>query len=410
MKMNDLYKEILRFAGISTDTDGYASIDIYDSREPWLIKGRRVVLPTAAHLKQPEPDSKIIFHPLSEDIMRGESDVIEKLKRTINVRLNSAIGVIAQSLIHLIISPKLHAGLEPEQTDLLIAVKDADAKTLDYFITHMLTGMKKSPDRLFVNIYLKKGGTIHGRRYHRTGIVTFPFYKEVITESSSNLSSKIRVKDKKAFKDLFEFLFPGIAITDQYNYGGNSNTAPYLETLMKTAANIAARINTILDLFENEIESSESIRFNSDWLTYFDNLDIFTSEIRAVPMQAGNEGAVPIDPSRAVNAETPIKTPELIAPTAISYPSLLAPPAAIPDVRPSGQAIDFSAVRAANPMLTMLPNPLQSQINQQIPIQRQFYQPGIYQPALPVNYPNYLPQPNYTIYQPHSSVTSANLV
>jgi hypothetical protein len=391
MSLIPLYEHILKFAGVTANEEGYASIDLYDQLEPWLINGKRVVLPTQNHLRQPEPELKIIFHPLVENIMRGESEIIEKLRKQINIRLNSAIGIVAQTLINVIASAEFHSSLKPEQTELLIAVKDADETTLKNFINALINGMKKYPDRLFVNIYLNKGGKVHEKRYFRAGIVTWPFYKDLKSEKQEIISTKLRIKDKKAFIELFEFMFPLIQEPEQYNYGSNSNTAPYLEALMKSAANIASRINMLVELFSTYIEDPNAITFESDWLTDFENLDALLPEIRKIPLQAGNEGSLPIEPAHN-QIPQPI-APPLQAP-AFSYPTPQYPPTQQiqtqpPELRKTSRGIDFDSLKQSLPYLQMMPNPLHNQLMQQSAI----FPPYGYQN---MNYPN--PQQQYNNY------------
>lgn len=225
MKLLTIYESILRFAGLEADSKGLISTSMENTKQPTVIDGLRLVLPTNDQLRNFNPKETIIFHPLTENILRGESEVIQKLKYIINIRLNYAIGIVAQSLLGVISSPELHARLTPEQSEILLVVKDADEKSVANLVNVMLNGVKTKPDRLFTNIYLKRGGVYQGKKFSRVGVVNFPFYQELLLPKTDK--DKFRAKDRETYKQLFEYMFEGINIDDHYNYGSNSQVAPF---------------------------------------------------------------------------------------------------------------------------------------------------------------------------------------
>jgi hypothetical protein len=68
-----------------------------------MVKGLPVVLPTDAQLRSGNLKEKVIFHPLSENILnQGEPDTGSHVWwKCINIRLNYSFGIIAQSLLRL---------------------------------------------------------------------------------------------------------------------------------------------------------------------------------------------------------------------------------------------------------------------------------------------------------------------
>jgi hypothetical protein len=420
----DTYRSILKFASLEADNDGYAYATIGDRKEPSLINGKRIVLPLSQHLRN--PDEKQIFHPLSENIMRGESEIIEKLKENINIKLNYTFGVISQHLLLLATSPELHDQLTPDQTDALIALKDADTNTTKNFVKLMVAGIKKQPTRLFTNIYLKKGGTVRDKRYSRAGIVVFPVYNMLEKNDTEIFGVKLRVKDKETLKSLYQFVFPGIDVVENYNYGSDSNIAPYLDCLLKTASGLAGRLNDILDTYRNYIEDADQLVFDSDWLPVFDNLEALMPEIRRIPMQAGNEGKDKIteEPEQPLLAPMSTQQPMMAAvpqmqmqmpmmqpgmPAYSPYQPMQSPmqPYVKPEVKTTKRGLDFQSMKMANPILGAAPNPLQNQMAmqqyQQAMRQQQMYQQQpqytqfgmpiqpqmpMMQPGIPQMYPN----------------------
>ena len=400
MSILDIYKSILAFSGQVVDSEGCVSIEFDDKRRPTLINGKRLVLPTQDQLQTADPEKKIIFHPLSENIMRGESDVIADLRQTINVRLNYTFSIIAQCLLSLIGSPEQHKLLTPDQTELLLAVQDVDKTTVNHFMGLMMAGTKKFPDRLFLNIYLKRGGSLHGKRHARVGIVNFPAYELLLKDQKEIHGVKLRVKDQKAFKQLYEYIFPGIDVKEQYCYASDSNVAPFLDTLMRTASILANPLNELLEKFSDFIPDGSRLVFDSDWLDAFENLNSLSREIHSIPMQSGNEGQ-----SASEEVSTPSQTP-LMAPAAYlpptypqpGYPPQMAPAALPrPEIKKTRRGIDFQSLKQADPSLVMAPNPLANQLNQQWMMQQMQQQPVMQPGYMPVGYGQAYPQPSYPV-------------
>lgn len=290
MKLNKLYESILAFAGIHVDEKGYAYSLYKTHREPFHVKGMPLALPYNENLKNFQPGEMIIFHPLSENIAQGESEIIEKLRFAINIKLNYTFGLIAQSLLLIVHNVATHKKLTPDQTDLVIDLNSVDQTSMEKFTSLMLASIKNAPESCFLNIFLKRGARLHDKKYSRAGIVNFNLYNELKEDKDTVAGVKLRSKDKELFLQLYRYIFPNIDQPQSYDYGSESHTAPFLDALMKTGLNIASRFNDILELFESEIDSADQLVFNADWVSDFDNLDALLPEIRRIPMQQGNEG------------------------------------------------------------------------------------------------------------------------
>lgn len=393
MKLNEVYSAILAFAGLEADNDGYISTIVADNREPAVMGGLRLVLPMDQHLRNPNPKEKVIFHPLSENILRGESEVITKLRDVINIRLNYTFGIIGNALLNLAASPEEHHKLTPDQTELLIALKDVDDITTRNFASIILEGIKNQANKMFLNIYLKRGGSIGEKRYSRAGILTFNLYDELRKDNAEIHGVKLRVKDKDALKKLYEFMLPGIeSDITSYNRGSDSTIAPYLDALMKTAMTVASRFNDILDQYGKFIEFSDSLVFNGDWVETFENLNVMASELRRVPAQLGNEGtAAPSEPAPQQQYSLPVAAPQVQTipmPQQPMYPSTtpqymqpVAPMA--PPVRQTNRGLDWQSVVQHNPQVGMSGNALGGQLHQQQYVAQNQFQPAAFAYGMP---------------------------
>ena len=149
------YNQILNFAGMVSNKEGFVFISGTEPPEPAMINGKQLVLPTDEMLKGgPNSDNRVKFHPLSEEVLNAESDVIRHLAKSINIRLNTVVCTLALQLLHLAGSAELHKNLSPDQATLLRNLPDVDAKTVKEFSSIILKGIKTAPASFFCNIYL----------------------------------------------------------------------------------------------------------------------------------------------------------------------------------------------------------------------------------------------------------------
>ena len=345
MKLLDLYESILKTGNLVVTSDGCVSKLVDDDKEPFLIKGKRVVLPTKEHLSNPNWKERIVFHPLSENVLRKESDVIEEFRGAIIGRLNFTVGVLATDLLMTVASEAEHSKLNPDQSEILSILKKASQKTVDTFIKIMRAMDIGSNKTSFVHIYLKRAGSVGGVRYQRAGIVTFPIYDELISESGTVFGVKVDAKEKKILIKLFEYIFPTIKDAGSYSRGSNSGVAPYLDALMKSVIAIGGPINDQINLFENVLENSAELLFNDDWVETFDNLDVMVPEIRAIPMQAGNEGKadVPVVQTQPVAAQPVAQQTNIFGQPVATQPA--------PQVVMTPRGADIDSLIRSNPAL-----------------------------------------------------------
>lgn len=292
-KLLQLYQALLETAGLEVSDDGFVSLKAGDDRMPFNIGGKRLVLPIKEQLAVPNWENRAAFHPLNEHLVRGESEVLEKYRRALNLRLNHSISSVILSLLRLATSPAEHGKLSPDQTEFLSKVKAADDKTVEAFVSILKAVPASQFNKLLVSIYLKNPADIQKVKYRRGGIVSFPLYKHLLEAKTSREvhGVKVRVKDCDSLIALLEYLLPKLdAPLENYSRGSNSDIAPMLEALMAAFEAVAAPINRIVDLFEGIVD--ESFRLRTDWAEDMANLSSMQADIRLIPPLPGNEGAV----------------------------------------------------------------------------------------------------------------------
>lgn len=289
-KLIDFYKQILSLGGLVTDSEGLVSARIEDSTVPFTVKGKRLALPTKQN--QGKTEDLMIFHPLSENFLRGESDVMQRYRSAINTRLNYVIGCMMEELLTLITSTGEHQKLTPEQSEVLSIAHEADEGTLTRFAQLLKNMGIGDKEKSFVNIYLKKTASIKGKVYKRGAIVTFPFYKELIKKEKTIYGVGLRIKDREAIQKLMEFIIPGIGDDESYNQGSSGDVSPFLESLLKGLIGVASNINSIATTYKDFLALYDNYLYNADWVDTMENIHLLEMEIRLIPMQAGNEGSV----------------------------------------------------------------------------------------------------------------------
>ncbi len=364
MKLINLYKSILRYVKLEADENGfvyngYKSVKNPDQKDPTTIGGARLVLPYPENLKNYIPGKTIIFHPLYENILRGESDVLVAFRSALNVRLNYTIAIVAKSILSICANPELLNKIDPDQASALYRIGVVDDTCLNNFITLINYCIKKKPEGFFISLILRKGITLDGKRYSRAGIVKFPIMYELNKEENP-YGLKLRQKDIEIYKNVFEFILPELNIQDRYSFGSDSGVAPSIEAIMKSSMKVASRLNDILEEYKDNIDGYEDLIFDSDWVDDFNNLDALDPEIRRVPMQFGNEGSCKV--SESGNDAIPIPSiPDKILPFQQKdnqQQGYIPPQAPQHQAQPqeSGvikteRGIDFNSVKNVNPML-----------------------------------------------------------
>lgn len=299
--MLDFYKSILSVGSLTSTQDGLISAEIDNAVAPFTVGGKRLVLPTAAHLANPNKDGVVLFHPLSENILRNESEVMARFRSAVNLRINYVIGSLLHELLVLATSPGSHHKLKPDQFELISVFKDADEKTL-LTLQSLLRAMPQGNiEKSFVHIFIKKGAMINGKSHRRGAIVSFPLYDELCKNETGAFGVKLRKKDHASLKAILECVFPKICEKDVYSKGSHSDTAPTLDALLLAILGLASHINALVDDYTDALEDIADLRYADEWVSALDNLEQFANEIRLIPMQSGNEGVV----DRAVTQQNP---------------------------------------------------------------------------------------------------------
>lgn len=364
MNLIKLYEEILKTGMMSVDDEGLISqVKTYEADgssplEPAIIEGARLVLPTQYHIDNPDKKQKIIFHPLSENALQGESAIISKLKNMTSVSINMTMLMLVRAFLSLALSVDEHKKLSPDQSEVLSILKNADEKTEKDFMKLLLNGIKKEGSvGLFYKIFLKRGGSVMGKKYSRVGVVSFPIYEELSQDKTEYYGVSLRKKDQGVLKKLIEFILPNIGESHAYDQGSDDDNAPYLDALMQSVAGVATKLNKIIREFEDFIPNAKTMLIPLGWQKAFKDLNSFMPEVRRIPAQYGNVGSRKV----AETMKDDINIQESVS-QAISKPVEVQEKAKTTDSVPPWEDTPPQPQVAAQPMLIpqLSVNPVQS--------------------------------------------------
>lgn len=301
-----IYKAILETGWLITDEQGmvYRNLSSVsgEKKEPFIMLEKAVALPTRENLNRSGRDNLLIFHPLMEGLLGGESPVIGKLRRAYGIRYSFAAGALFTAILSGVNHETEYSKFSPDQMDLLTVVKGATPDTLKKWEKLMELSIEKhGMSNAFVDTYIKRDQQLAGQNYSRVAAVRFPIYQELTKNPDKPFGSKMVLspKDRDVIIKLFEYAFPGIAIQDSYSVGTSARIAPYLDALLQVYAKLFKITNTIYDRFSDVIIIEEAVKTELEWPQWFRDIETLKNLAHSVPQQYGNYSVKVEDEKRA---------------------------------------------------------------------------------------------------------------
>ncbi len=293
----DLYKAILKTGWLITDEKNYVYRDLSsvsgENKEPFILLDKQVALPTRENLNNSGKENLLIFHPLLEGLIGGESPVIGKLRRAYSVRFTYSATTLFTALLSSASHTSETSKFSPDQMDLLkVLSADIDEKTIktwNKLISIAFEQFKSSNG--FADIYISSNVVVDGEAFSRYATVKFPIYEELAKDKDKFFGSSIQIRksDRKVYMNLFEFMFPGIEKKNHYSRGTNSRIAPFLDSLLKTFGNLFAITNNLYENFYQVIKIEPNVKVEIDWLQYVSpDIEALKNLAQSVPQQYGN--------------------------------------------------------------------------------------------------------------------------
>lgn len=281
MNFEDGYLQILKFTGNHVDEAGV----IYSSftNEPVKIGDKVLVMPTQDQLRT-DADKKVYFHPMAENMLRGESDIVAYLRKSINFKINASLSLLFSHLTNL----AMNAGdLTNKKLELVSGISvstDSIAK-----INALLIAIHKNKkiDAL-AHIRLSKNAKVNGETYLRTGDISFEVYESIRSDPAFVEAYKLKPKHIETIKTLYEAILPKLADGEKYATGTNVKTAPYLKALLDTAKLITKELNAVAKLIKSELGDDYAMAHFETALPDLDELHAATRSLPSFREAAGS--------------------------------------------------------------------------------------------------------------------------
>lgn len=301
MNINDkFYRPFIAAAGMVVDDEGVIRYKVGDVSVNIAFDGKPMVLPTAERLRGGALAGSVAFHPLSENIIRGESPVLRKLRTVLVTRLSNVASMLMLRMVEIAVDVDYQAKLKASEADFLTTLPKADVKLFNTMVK-IVNAITPDKDYRFLRIFFKRGGMYQGDKYARVAITTFPIVDALFDDSSELFGCKLRKTDKTQLQDLLTFLVPDSKEpTEAYNCGSNSKTAPYFDALVGTFVKVATALNKHTKALKKHLEDYDELYIDTSWVEQLKNLDALSLEIPALP---GNEGDVGIEEKHQVDLE-----------------------------------------------------------------------------------------------------------
>ena len=282
MKSLELYNGLLDSLSLPRDENN--QVLKLAGGDPIKIGKKVLVALSQEVLDTNEWEGKIAFHPLSEDILMGQSPIIHFLQRAVRVRLTNLVLTCMGDLMTLACSPELQAAAgDPDVAKYLDAgrnVKTSTVATWEKFMKRIRDA--ETGDDIPLKVYLSREASLaDGTKYLRVATIGLPILEGKDDDDQMLWGIKFQSKKEKfAVAGLLETI-----IGDELSFGSNS-CAPYFHALITAYVTIAKRIDKIQRSMK-KVNKWKAMNFT--WAKLLDDLESFEREI---PPLEGNQGVL----------------------------------------------------------------------------------------------------------------------
>lgn len=317
LTLETIYEAILKTGWLVTNDKGEVLRNLSaaegkeSKNEPFIMLEKLVAIPTRDNLNRSGRDNLLIFHPLMEGLVGGESPVIGKLRRAYGIRMTFAASALFKTLLAGATHTTEYNKFSPSQMRLFKAFSEISEKTIKQWDRIVRMAIEKhGATNAFVDVYTNRNVMHDGQPCSRVTSVRFPIYEELIRSDKMIFGKDIQLStvDRANFRSLFEFTFPGIEEKDHYTHGTNSRIAPYLDALLGAFGKLFKIVNDLYDEFSSVIIMEENIRVELDWPEWFTDIESLKTLAQSVPQQYGNYAVKVEDAQRqstGTNANAP---------------------------------------------------------------------------------------------------------
>lgn len=298
----EFYAGFLSSLGLEVNEAGAITYD----GVPLRVDDKVLVMPTKEKLKNPNWDAEIAFHPLAENPLHGESEVLQTIRTWANYHYNVVLVQMLDRLVEEAVDTDRHKLYKGKSADFLSIMPDANARTLKD-VRSVIGKIDPRTPRRMLSIFLKRGGKFHEKEVRRLCTVRAPILEERENTDRTIYDVKFRKADFEPILDVIEnVLLPNVDM-QAFDTGSNSNSAPFFETMAGTMHKLSKHINKLRTKYKHAWDTDlvAKITFDTSW---YDNLGEAISAHAVIPALKGNSGRpdpegthAPEDTGKAIN-------------------------------------------------------------------------------------------------------------
>ena len=304
MKLLDFYRDIVTSIGLIVTDDGFIKVDTGDGNSINIMaNGKPLVLPIKEQINTMTTvidgkvvTNKVLFNPLKEDIVKGESASLKRLNKIIDIRLAELYFTTVELLLLVASDKDLQKKSSLKVMTIIGKLKGAktqnvtnivDAGSIEKWGKIVDETLKAQATKGTLHMYSKKAGKIDNVTYNRVAILTAPLKKIIdgMDAKEPLLGVKVRKKDLNVFKLLYDALLPNINMGDIYSFGSNDENSPGLISSYRLYSKIGKELLAIIrELGFIDDAVSEKYDYEiKDLSGILDNVSIFNAELTMIP-------------------------------------------------------------------------------------------------------------------------------
>lgn len=255
-------KDIVIGLGLHVTEDGYITTSAENGVMITSPNGLPFVLPTTVHLNTinnpgTATPAKVIFSPLTEDAIKGESNTLLKIKSI--VAKNMSKGIYAAGAMLLTLATNLE--FQQKSTNLagLRFLESLDGTKVDDTTIKNWNSLYKNSiaDQVdFIKIFIKKNTKIGDTQYHSVVSLSSPFLDKLLevmdTKDPVVFGVKLRKKDISVYISILYHILPEIKNdTKVILFGSNNPEAPSYSAVMTAYFKSISNTNSVLQDMSN---------------------------------------------------------------------------------------------------------------------------------------------------------------
>lgn len=305
-KLNNLteaYRLFLSSLRVTTTSDDLLIQDIDDIQTQIMVDSKPVALPTD-NIVNNYTDGIVVFHPLCENLLLGESPVLQETRNLVMEFLNDYALKLIDSILSIAIDETLVSELTPKQLDFIRCAAGADSTSLKNWRAVMRRADTRGSSNRVLTIYLKRGAMLGGSKHKRVANVTFNLLSTIDDGELTLFGAKIRKSDAKLYSKIIRTIFGNVDEEDGYSASSDSLTAPYFESLIRAYHNVLKDMNAVSWNLRKPIEQStgRKLHVNDEFMDELKDIREYRDVLPTMPLNDGDRNSRRED---EVNAQQP---------------------------------------------------------------------------------------------------------